>query len=140
MSLGSGLPIVPKKLVTKILANEYVNFVELPPAKGKGRTMPQSLEGQVIVVQAADLLQARKIIPDLATWLQCFSLYVATLAPKFPDRIAERMSYQTIIAKTSQRYRWPSWVVYDQNFRQEAAGNPTQSSRSGQDPGICLKY
>ena len=83
--------------------------------------------GARIVVPAGDLLQARKIIPDLATWLQCFSFNVATLAPKFPDRIAELMSYQTIIAKTSQKYRWPSWVVYDQNFRQEAAGNPTQS-------------
>ena len=58
VSLGSGLPAVPKKLVTKILANEYVDFAELPPAKGKGRPMPQLLEGQVIVVQAADLLQA----------------------------------------------------------------------------------
>ena len=29
--------------------------------------------------------------------------------------------------KASQRYQWPSWVVYDQNFRQEAAGNPHQS-------------
>lgn len=127
VSLGSGLPAITKKLLTKILANEYVDFAELPPAKGKGRPMPQSLEGQVIVVQAADLFQARKIIPDLATWLQCFSLYVATLATKFPERIAELMSYQTIIAKTSQKYRWPSWVVYDQNFRQEAAGNPNQS-------------
>ena len=46
VSLGSGWPAVPKKLVTKILANEYVHFAELPPAKGKGCPMPQSLEGQ----------------------------------------------------------------------------------------------
>ena len=37
------------------------------------------------------------------------------------------MAYQTMIARASQKYHWPSWVVYDQNFRQEAAGNPTQS-------------
>lgn len=41
------------------------------------------------------------------------SIYVATLATKFPERIAELMSYQTIIAMTSQKYRWPSWIVYD---------------------------
>ena len=104
-----------------------VDFAELPPAKGKGRAMPQSLEGQVIVVQAADLLQARKIIPDLATWLQCFSLYITTVATKFPERIPELMSYQMTIAKASQKYHWPSWVVYDQYFRQEADGNPMQS-------------
>ena len=109
------------------MANEYIDFTDLPPAKGKACPIPQSLEGQVLVVQAADLLQARKIIPDLATWLQCFALYVATLAPSHPSRVPEMMAYQTIIAKASQKYRWPSWVVYDQNFRQEAANNPAQS-------------
>ena len=118
---------MPSKLVTKILANDYIDFAELPPAKGRGRPVPQSLDGQIIVVQAADLLQARKLIPDLATWLQCFSIYVATIATKFPGRIPELMAYQTTIAKASMKYKWPSWVVYDQNFRQEAAGNPTQS-------------
>ena len=57
------------------LANEYIDFSELPPVKDKDWPMPQSLKGQVIVVQTAELLQARKIIPDLATWMQCFSIY-----------------------------------------------------------------
>ena len=30
------------------------------------------------------------------------------------------MGYQALIAK----FKWPSWVVYDQNYRQDAAGNP----------------
>lgn len=127
VTMGTGLPALPKKLVAKILANEYIDFAELPPARGKTRPASQALEGQVIVVQAADLLQTRKIIPDLATWLQCFSLYVATIATKFPGRVPELMAYQMIIAKASQRYRWPSWIVYDQNFRQEAAGSSKQA-------------
>ena len=127
VTVGMGLPALSKKLVARVLTNEYIDFAELPPAKGKGRHMPQSLEGQIIVVQAAQLMQTRKIIPDLATWTQCFAIYAATLCSKQPARIPELMAYQTIIAKASQRYRWPSWVVYDQNFRQEAAGNPHQS-------------
>ena len=119
--VGAGLPAMPKRLVAKILAGDYVDFAEFPPAKGRGRPVPSSLEGHIIVVQAADLMQSRKIIPDLATWLQCFSVYVATPAMKFPERVPDPMAYQTIIAKASQKYRWPSWVVYDQNFRQEAA-------------------
>lgn len=122
--LVTGLPALPKTLIARVLANEYVDFAELPPAKGKGRLMPQSLEGQIIVVQAVELMQTRKIIPDLATWIQCFSIYTATLLSKYPARMPELMAYQTIIAKASQRYRW---VVYDQNFWQEAAGNPHQS-------------
>ena len=127
VATGVSLPALPSKLVTKILTNDYIDFAELPLAKGRGRPIPQSLDGQIIVVQAADLLQVRKLIPDLATWLQCFAIYVATIATKFPGRISELMAYQTTIAKASMKYKWPSWVVYDQNFRQEAAGNPTQS-------------
>ena len=105
---GVGLPALPSKLVMKILANDF-DFAELPLARG--RPMLQSLDGQVIVVQAADLLQTQKLIPDLATWLQCFSIYVAT---NVPGRISELMAYQMTIAKASMKYKWPSWVVYDQ--------------------------
>ena len=97
--------------MVRVLANEYINFSKLPPAKGKGRPMPQSLEGQVIVVQAAELLQARKIIPDLATWMQCFSIYAAALCAIYPARLPELMAYQKIVASQG-----PSWVVYDQNY------------------------
>ncbi len=112
---------MPKKVVERILSNQYVEFAELPPAKGKSRQLTQSLEGQVLVVQAADLLQTRKVIPDLATWSQCFALYVAVLAPHQPGRIADFMAYQAMIAKTSMKYRCPAWIVYDQNFRQEVS-------------------
>ena len=73
-----GLAALPKKLVEKIKTNQYIDFTKLPPAMEKSRLVPQFLEEQVLVVQAAYLLQARKIIPDLATWLQCFALFVAT--------------------------------------------------------------
>lgn len=68
-----------------------------------------------------------KTIPDLATWCQCFAVYVAALAPEEPSRLADLMVYQSLIARASQKYKWPSWVVYDQNFRQEAAGNISQA-------------
>ena len=31
------------------------------------------------------------------------------------------LAYMTIIAKASTKYKGPSWVVYDQKYRQEAA-------------------
>ncbi len=124
VSTGVGLPALPKKLCEKIAANE---FSELPPAKGKGRSMSQAFEGQVIVVQAADLMQSRKIIPDLATWVQCFGLYSAVVASQKPERVPELMTYMAIIAKASIKYKWPSWIIYDQNFCMEVAGNPSQS-------------
>ena len=119
--LGTGLPSLPKKIVDKIVAGEYVDFAKLPPARGKARAVPQALEGQIVVIQAADLLQSRRVIPDLATWLQCYAIFAAVIATKNPDRLPDLMAYMSIIAKASQKFAWPSWVVYDQNFRQEAA-------------------
>ena len=61
-----GLPAITKKLLQKIRANEYLDFGELPPAKGKTKSVPQSLEGQVIDIQAAELYKQRK---SSQTWL-----------------------------------------------------------------------
>lgn len=40
VSIGTGLPALPRKLIARVLANEYVDFAELPPAKGKGKPLP----------------------------------------------------------------------------------------------------
>ena len=45
VSAGAGLPALPKKMVERILANEYVYFSELPPAKGKVRSLPSVFFG-----------------------------------------------------------------------------------------------
>ena len=124
--VGPGLAPLPRRLVERIKANEYIDFAELPPAKGKGRSIPQPGEGHFIVIQAADLVQSRKTIPDYATWSQCFALYVAARAEAQPRILRDLMGYQSLIARASKKYKWPSWVVYDQNFRQEVAGAPDQ--------------
>jgi len=67
---GPGLPAIPRKLADRIKVGEYVDFMELPPARGKSRPITQAPEGQVIVVQAADIAPARKLVPDLSTWIQ----------------------------------------------------------------------
>lgn len=41
---GLGLPALPKELAARIMANEYIDFSELPPAKGKVWALNQSLE------------------------------------------------------------------------------------------------
>ena len=121
IATGEGLPALSKKLVERIQAGEFVDFAEMPPAKGKIKGTPSSLEGQILVIQAADLLESRKLIPDLATWVQCYSVYMAVVTAKSPERTRNMLAYLTLIAKCSLKYRWPSWLVYDQNFRQQAA-------------------
>ena len=40
---GEGLPALPKKGVKKIQTEEFIDFMELPPEKGKVRGTPSSL-------------------------------------------------------------------------------------------------
>lgn len=35
-----------------------------------------------------------------------------------PHRAADLMAYMMETASNAKKYRWPSWLVYDQNFRQ----------------------
>jgi len=122
VTVGPGQPAISKKLLERIRANEYIDFMKLPPARGKAKPLTQELDGQILVVQAADLAHSRKVTPDLPTWLQCFALYTAAILQEHPERAAELMAYQTIVAKASQRYKWPSWLMYDTSFHQEMAG------------------
>ena len=133
--VAPGIPALPKKVAQKILSGEYVDFTELPPAKGRAKPTSLDWEGQVLLVQSMDLYAAKKLIPDLATWVQCFSIYTAVLCSQTPERLADLLGYAAFIAKCSQKFKWPSWVVYDQNFRQLAAEeNLTTWARP--DPGV----
>ena len=135
-----GLPAISKKLADNILAGNFIDFLELPPAKGRCKLLP-AMEGQLILVQAADLLQTKWLITDLATWSQCFAIYTAIVTLRYPERMPSLMAYLTIVAKASMRYKWPSWVVYDLNFHQNAADTGS-TDWSKIDPGLyaeCFK-
>ena len=53
---------------------------------------------------------------------------------KQPKRIPDLLAYMATIAKASQKYWWPSWLVYDQNFRQAAESGNCEWSKI--DPNI----
>ena len=119
--VAPGLPAIRKALVEAILSEQYVDFTELPPAKGRTKAIASHLEGQVVLLQTSDYLQTKRLTPDLGTWLQCFAIYAAVVLTKSPGRATSLMLYAANIAKLSQKFRWPSWVIYDNSFRQEAA-------------------
>ena len=63
--VAPGLPSIPQKVIHKIKRGEYINFYELPPARGLSKSLPPHLEGQLVIVQADDLAVSRKLIPNL---------------------------------------------------------------------------
>jgi len=90
-----------------IRVNEYVNSMDLSPARGKGKPLAHSLEGQIPVVEVEDLTLSRKVIPDLPTWLQCFALYIAVILQCQPGRVPHsqltRVSLQKRARDTSHK-------------------------------------
>ena len=54
--------------------------------------------------------------------------------PEQPDHISELMAYQLEIVKCVKKYKWPSWVIYNTNFRQ--AANTPGLSWASIEPGI----
>ena len=121
VSIGQSLPLLPRKLIQQIKAGEYIDFSDLPPAKGRQLT-PTNYNSQLVLVQLQEVERQRKLIPDFLTWSQCFAIYTAVLGADQPHRLPELMAYQIEIARCAKKYKWPSWIIYDINFRQAAAG------------------
>ena len=116
-SINPALPALSTKLLQRIWVGEYIDFAELPPAKSKPRSLPHYLQGQVIVVQMQELeSNSKKAITDFSTWAQCFALYSAAVLIKQPSRATDLMAYFYTMANNARKYKWPSWLMYDQNF------------------------
>ena len=129
-----GVQAISKKMADNMLAGVYVDFAELPPAKGRTQNCPVT-DGQIVLVHAAEFMHSKRLIADLSTWIQCFAIYTAVVTSRYPERMPSLMAYMSNISQASSRYRWPSWIVYDINFRQAAAGTGN-SDWSKTDPSL----
>ncbi len=117
-----------------ILSGAFLNFSELPPAKGFSRPVLSLLQrhrATFVVANASELADSTRVVPDFNTWVQCFAIYAAVLIAKSPERAPFLLSYTSTLAQFSKRYRFPSWLLYDRKFRGEAAesGRPIGQRR-----------
>ena len=120
--VGYGLPAIPKRLHDKMLAWEYIDLAELPPARAMPKEPVLAATGNIWLVQSTDLAKSQKrLIPDVTTWVQCFAIYISVVATKFADRVLSMLGHMVEIIRASCQFRWPSWVMYDANYRREAA-------------------
>ncbi len=123
----------PGSIVELMQEEKFVDFGQFPPArtpfgKGHATTMLSNPEGCVVLLQAADNLQTRNLIHDLATWMQCFAIiYAAVLTTKHPNRAQFLHMYATMISllskKSSGRRGWPMLKHLD--VRQRIQGSQT---------------
>ena len=66
VAIAPGIPSLPRKLVQKVLNGEYVNFTKLLPAKQRTKPISLDWEGQVLLIQSADLYSTKKADPRLS--------------------------------------------------------------------------
>ena len=118
VSVGSGIPAISRRLWDCTRANKYVDFIDLIPACGKSKSLVHDLEGQILVVPAADLTQSRKVIPDLpicgynvlhCTQQQSTSASLTEQPNSWPDIAAKLMARQSsqTHGQTEQPNSWP---------------------------------
>ena len=105
---SGGLLAMPQKLRDKILADEYVDFTKFPPAKGKGRSGPF-------------------LSPPRFGHLVAMFFHLRGSGGIQSSRMDPQADGITRITKDSITFKWSSWVIYDQNFRQEVVNYPGQS-------------
>ncbi len=79
--IWESLPAVPIELVTNIQKGEYVDMAELLKDNNEITRRKDSQEGSLGGNKAT-----RWEIPDLVSWVQCFGVYAAVLANRFPKR------------------------------------------------------
>ena len=81
--LGPERPPIPPKVVSLILANKFVEMSELHHENLEGPMIESSsftIEGGSIVPVSKVSAQKKQEVSDIATWVECFTSYVAVIS------------------------------------------------------------
>ena len=124
------IPPLPGKLVEKILAWEYTDLSELLPDQLRAYDSPASNQDAKIVLLPQQTWETqrrkRRQIIDIASWIHVYSTYMLIISSRFPEALPDLIAYQLLIVKQAKRFRYPSWLYYDIEFRKWAAATKTK--------------
>ncbi len=116
--LGEALPVVPAKLVKRILKGDYVDMAELLKDNMEVERRRAQVEGDGSQGQLMHRGNRREI-PDMLSWLQCFSLYAAVVGSRYPEKSQDLLAYQALMIGEHRRCGGRGWLLYDAAFRQQ---------------------
>ena len=130
--LSETLPIVPAKLVKRILKGEFVDMAEFLKDNMEVERRRCSVEVDPLQGHIGQT-SGRREVPDLMSWLQCFSSYAAVVCSKYPEKAREMWAYQAMMISEFRRCGGRGWRLYDTAFRQHATSlESTDFSRINQ--------
>ena len=114
--VSEALPVVPIKLVKRIQKGEFVDMAELLKDNMEMERRRSLVERGAMSAFQPRL--SRREIPNVLSWIHCFSLYAAVLCTKYPEKFRELLAYQALIVGEAQR-GGRGWIMYDIAFRQQ---------------------
>ena len=114
--VGESLPVVPAKLVKKILRGGFVDMADLLKEAERRRYSQEQERGHA---SCGLTPYYRREIPDMLSWLHCFSLYTAVITSKYPHKARELWAYQATMVAEQRRCGGRGWLLYDAGFRQQ---------------------
>ena len=62
-------------------------------------------------------------ITDISQWVEKFSMMIAIICSRFPDKATEMFAYLGTIVGAERDYEGQCWVTYDRQFRRKALAN-----------------
>ena len=112
--LSEALPVVPSKLVQRILKGEYVDMAEFlkDNAEVERRRLTAGESGQTPRA-------CRREITDFESWMLCFSAYATVVCARYPHKARELWAYQALMIAEHHNCGGRGWLLYDCAFRQQ---------------------
>ena len=118
--LSEGLPPVPAKLVARMLRGEFIDMMEL--LRDNLEAQRRAALQETLAIPGPSMHRPHQEVPDILSWVQCFSIYTAVIASKFPERVQKLLAYQTLIVREARRCGGRGWLSYDTFFHQQMVG------------------
>lgn len=115
--ISEALPVVPAKIVKRIKKGEYVDMAELLKDNMEMERRRYLTEGRSNA--SFPHSQSRREVPDLLSWLHCFSMWAAVVSAEHPQKVRELWAYQATIIAEARRCGGRGWALYDSGFRQQ---------------------
>ena len=111
--LGPTLPVVPARIVRRVLRGDYVDMAELTEDNLE-LELRRSTEGEE---GKPTPLSKLKPVADPLTWARSFCLYAGIVVSAHPDKARDLLAYLATLLAGAERGDW--WRAYDSRFRQQ---------------------
>ena len=123
VTIGTGLPTIPKKLLDRMYRWEYIDLAELlPQTSAHDAATPEVDPHRFVLFPGCEFIKPKKHKVDSITeWIKAFAIYMAAMWKRYPEAMPEMIAYLLLIVNASDQYDGLYWRAYDTHYRVNAA-------------------